>query len=117
MNSSQLWNVDIRLTDPQQEEDLKSFIDQKELVTALPIVPPPFEVEMTSDASDLGWGVTFGWDGVEISGSFTDEVVQEHINIKEFLAVLWGLENYTPLLKGKVIRWHIDNQVVLAILR
>ena len=115
MTSVPDWRADVKIFADQAWSDLTDLRSLGSEMAHLPMRALPASVEMTSDASDLGWGVTLGT--LELQGCFQEPEVSEHINVKEFLAVLWGLQHFRDRLRGKVIKWHIDNQVVIAVLK
>uniref|UniRef100_A0A8D9B996 Protein P n=2 Tax=Cacopsylla melanoneura TaxID=428564 RepID=A0A8D9B996_9HEMI len=77
-----------------------------------PIFPRSPQVFVTSDASDVGWGVVVN-DRMH-KDFWTDAQKEWHINLKELFAVRRALELNVPLLQNKVVLVQSDNRTVIA---
>ena len=76
------------------------------------IVVPPFELEMYTDASGVGWGASVG--DRSTSGHWTLDEKEVHINRLELTAVLLGLQSLCKELHGVHIRIRSDNVSTVA---
>ena len=70
------------------------------LTRGTPCLPPKPEIQLTTDASNSGWGAHLEG-GDTLSGSFSKRLMREHINHKELLAVLFTLQNWGNPSEGK----------------
>ena len=78
------------------------------------------EAEVTTDASDFGWGIYF--DGLLRQGSWslpvTDVAVQAHINVKEITALKIFLQHYLPSYPPVYrLLWRTDNTTAMSYIR
>ena len=71
------------------------------------------DVDLFTDASDSGWGA---WTsaGLETSGTWSSSEQQSHINVRECLAVLFGLQCFFRAASGIGILVRCDNTTVVA---
>ena len=71
------------------------------------------DVELFTDASNLGWGgALVGKDGIHSTNStwvYNENTL--HINIKELLACIYSIKHFKTKLRNKVVLIHIDSQV------
>lgn len=67
---------------------------------------------LTSDASDLGWGAFMGEN--KIQGEWSDPEVDLHINVKELLAVLYGLRALAVGFHECAIHIKSDNTTTIS---
>lgn len=68
----------------------------------------------TTDASNVGWGGIY-LDQV-VSGLWSETEKEEHINVKEMLAVKFALQIFAKEIKNKHIRLRVDNMVTLHVI-
>lgn len=115
MSSIEGWNCDVQLTSPQVIADLRRISTLRLEDCHLPWQIPPHTMSATTDASSTGWGFTLG--NLEIHGVFQPAHAGQIIAIKEFLAVLYGLQRFATALTGNVLRLFVDNTVVLNVIR
>ena len=66
-----------------------------------PILPPTADLTISSDASKLGWGAS--WGTVRTGGPWNIHESQEHINILEFKAAFFALKSFMKDQSKKVI--------------
>ena len=87
------------LLDPQAREELQWWITNIKRVNGSPIHPPATEMVITSDASKMGWGATFG--NLSTNGRWSKQKSDLHINVLElkatFLAIQAFLKNQSNL--------------------
>lgn len=70
---------------------------------------------LTTDASDLGWGVKL--DNENLTGSWLPSQQYLHCNQKEMLAILFVLKDHCQLLSNKTLHIQCDNRTVVFYLR
>ncbi|KAK7099322.1 hypothetical protein V1264_018910 [Littorina saxatilis] len=85
---------------------------QAGLFLGVPIVLPPPEVDMFTDASRVGWGAHLAQ--LTASGTWPESQARSHINVLELEAVFLGLRSFFPAVVGKHVRLHTDNTTVAA---
>ena len=85
------------------------------LTRGTPCLPPKPEIQLTTDASNSGWGAHLEG-GDTLSGSFSKRLMREHINHKELLAVLFTLQNWGESFRGKAVHFWLDNRTAVAYL-
>ena len=73
------------------------------------------DLMLWSDASDQGWGATM--EGYLVSGSWDQGQLRESINVRELLAVEFGLRALQEHLVGRSVAVFSDNTTALAYLR
>ena len=71
-------------------------------------------IEMSTDASTLGWGAVCN--GQSAQGMWSPLEKQKHINEIELLAVYFGLKSFLFLLKGKHVCIKSDNSTTVCYL-
>lgn len=79
---------------------------------SMSLLTPPFEMEIFSDASKTGWGVSC--QGQTARGSWTPAESQMHINHLELLAALFGLKSFAKSVSNIHILLRIDNTTAIA---
>lgn len=93
-------------------EELQWWLEHLKEMNGMSLLPVKCEVTAGTDASDYGWGA---WiqpsDGEKQSfgGFFPKEVLGEHINYKELLAIKLLLLSSEEKIRGKTIRISTDN--------
>lgn len=75
------------------------------------LVPPLPSTSISTDASQEGWGAT--WGDQVISGSWPTGG-SSHINYLELKAIFLALWHWFHSLRGQVISVHADNQTAVA---
>ena len=73
------------------------------------------QLDLWSDASDVGWGAHLG-DQV-VSGHWSPEECLSSINHRELLAMFYALQHFLPLVRGTSVAVFADNTTVLAYLK
>ena len=80
-----------------------------------PILWPPRTSEISTDASGkIGWGASI-LGTLPIGGAWTQEQADLHINVKEMLAILYGLRSFIETLKGQHVRVLCDNTTAVHV--
>ncbi len=81
-----------------------------------PIQWPPITKEIFTDAAGKnGWGANIV--GVPpIGGPWSEDQVDLHINVKEMVAILYGLRSFVDRLKGHHVRVMCDNTTAVFVL-
>jgi hypothetical protein len=82
------------------------------MVTSNPIRAGHYSLEIFSDASTTGWGVSCR--GERASGFWDETEVQSHINLLELKAAFFGLKCFASNLRNKEILLRIDNTTALS---
>ncbi|XP_070181208.1 uncharacterized protein [Littorina saxatilis] len=80
----------------------------------VPIVPPPPQNNLFTDASLSGWGAHLA--DQTASGVWNVSQTSWHINVLELEAVALGLRAFLPLLEDSHVKVHTDNMTVAAYL-
>ena len=80
-----------------------------------PIIIASPTIEIFTDASNVGWGASFG--PTETRGSWSIAELLLHINVKEMLAVYFGLKSLATNVRDTNIRLNIDNTATVSILK
>ena len=80
------------LLDPQAREELQWWITNIKRVNGSPIHPPATEMVITSDASKMGWGATFG--NLSTNGRWSKQESDLHINVLELKATLLAIQAF-----------------------
>ena len=102
-------------TGPWLREALAQWLDQEWLHSAVPIRPDQERVYLHSDASNLGWGAHFS--GGEVSGFWTPQEKEQHINWLELKAIFLALQHFQQQLSGKLVVVVSDNTTALSYIR
>ena len=80
-----------------------------------PIIIESPKLEIFTDASNEGWGASFN--GKVTQGTWSIDEDDLHINVKEMLAVLFGLKSLLKDVKDVNIRLNIDNTATVSIIK
>ena len=96
-------------------EDLRWWSVESNLLVGLPLGLPQPDLLLFTDASDTGWGVSL--EDSHLSGLWPPGCSQYSINHRELLAVLYAVQGFLPLLKGRSISLFSDNTTALSYLR
>ena len=87
--------------------------ERLELGVSLDQVSP--QLDLWSDASDVGWGAHLGYDLA--SGLWAPADLEMSINTRELLAIERALEFFAPLLQNSSVAVFADNSTAVAYLR
>lgn len=67
---------------------------------------------LTTDTSGSGWGAVFGED--RTNGRWGLEEKDEHVNVLEMKAVLFGLKSFCKEVRDVQIKCEVDNTIAVA---
>ena len=95
--------------------DLQWWSVESHLLVGLPLGLPQPGLALYTDASDSSWG-TFLVDD-HLSGSWSQEFSRYSINHREFLAVLYGVQGFLPVLRCQSVSLFVDNTTTLPYLK
>nr|CAH7749780.1 unnamed protein product [Callosobruchus chinensis] len=79
------------------------------------VFPRSPDIFMSSDASEKGWGAQIG--DKFLSGLWTREQLQWHINVKELMAIFLSLQLSADTLMGKTVVVQSDSRTVVSYIR
>ena len=94
---------------PEIRQDLLWWLDRERLELVSP------QLDLWSDASDVGWGAHLGVEVV--SGLWSPEGQLSSINHRELLAIFYALHHFLPLVQNSAVAVYADNMTALASLR
>ena len=86
-------------------QDLDWWLDRARLERGISLEQVSPQLELWSDASDVGWGAHL--DEVVTSGLWAPEEVESKINVRELLAIERALQWFAPQLLS-VLRWQFS---------
>jgi hypothetical protein len=94
------------------QEQLRWWLREENVMTGISIKPFSPSVQLFTDASNMGWGAYMG--DTMLSGVWSLQERQFHINCLELLAVIRAVELSVKELVGKEILLGSDNSTVVA---
>ena len=97
---------------PEVKEDLTWWLDEGRLQSGVPLKAPPPDMVLFSDASMLGWGAHLL--DQFVSGLWSEQEKQWHINLLELQAVYLALQSFQDRVAGQSIALMCDNATVVA---
>ena len=100
---------------PEIERDLLWWLDRERLELGVSLVLVSPQLDLWSDASDVGWGAHLG--GQVVSGPWSQVEAQESVNQRELLAIFYALQHFLPLVRNTSVAVFSDNTTALAYLR
>ena len=77
-----------------------------------PVIVRPIEVQITTDASHLGWGAVCN--NREASGQWNYRLSQKSSNHRELMAILMAMMTFLQEINGKSVQIHTDNITAMA---
>ena len=89
--------------------------DEGRLATGVPLTPPKPQLTMFTDASNSGWGAFMA--GKTCAGKWSTRESTLHINCLEMLAVHYALQQFSDLVRFKVVVVMTDNTTVVSHIR
>ncbi len=92
--------------------DIRWWQDPVILEMGCPTQPLPHDLEIYTDSSVSGWGAHMG--GLTVSGVWSPQSAQLHINNLELRAVVLALEHWQAQLHHRVILVVTDNTTVMS---
>ena len=102
----------VTLSRPARDE-LDWWLHHLEEWNGRAIVPAPVQRTLTTDASELGWGAYLDSHN-QTNGPWTPAELLLPINVRELMAVQFGLLSFLPLLRNKVVKVQTDNITTMA---
>ena len=100
---------------PEVRHDLEWWLDQARLERGISLDQVSPQLDLWSDASDVGWGAHLGEDA--ISGLWSQEELGMSINIRELLAIERALLFFAPQIVNSTVAVFADNPTAIAYLR
>ncbi|VDI73767.1 Hypothetical predicted protein [Mytilus galloprovincialis] len=97
--ASQEWEALIPITQPLFPH-LQWWLVRENVMRGLCLFPQVPSLTLFTDASTLGWGAYL--EGLTISGVWSPDLLEEHINVLEMKAVLFALNHFQMSLKESV---------------
>ena len=94
------------------KEDLTWWLVEERLRVGVPLSAPPPDVHLFSDASLVGWGAHLL--DHYVSGLWSEEERQSHINLLELKAVFLALQAFQHRVSGQTVALMCDNATVVA---
>jgi hypothetical protein len=80
-----------------------------------PLLVKSPDAQVWTDASDSGWGCVLN--DQEASGIWDSDIVNEHINFKELITILYALLCFKDNLQGKTVKIMCDNTTSVAYIK
>ena len=96
----------------QAVQDLEWWSNRHNTHQGQPFLPPPVTLQVQTDASKVGWGANM--DHKVISGRWSQNESQLHINILEMRAVIMTCHRCQNLFRNQSVLFLIDNVTVVA---
>ena len=100
---------------PELLPEVRWWMNQHNLEKGIPLETPVPEVRLFTDASNEGWGAHLN--DLMVSGTWTLELANKHINFLELKAVDLALRHFQQQIAGRVIALMTDNTTVTAVIR
>ena len=111
--SSQDWE-EIIPTHPWLAQAVSQWLDGAWLREGVPISLPQHQVELFTDASNVGWGAHV--EDLTAAGLWSPREQTWHINLLELEAVCRAIREFAPSLSGKSVLLATDNTTVACYL-
>ena len=102
------WTQDIR-------QDLDWWLDRDRLERGVALEQVSPQLDLWSDASDVGWGAHLGEEVA--SGFWAPEELDVSINVRELLVIERALHWFAPQIKNSSVAIFADNATAVAYLR
>ena len=102
--------------------ELKWWVQNLELCNSRPLIQPPADILIQTDASTKGWGGGRGgggWatcNGISTGEMWSAQEMKNYINALEILAIKLAIQTFSKALKHKAIHHQVDNMVALTYL-
>ena len=95
--------------------DLRWWSVESHLLVGLPLGLPYPDLALYIDASDLSWGAFLA--DAHLSDLWPPEFLSFSINHRELLAVLYSVQGFLPVFRGRSVSLFADNTTALYYLR
>ena len=99
---------------PEVRQDLEWWLVRSRLEEGISLAQVSPQLDLWSDASDVGWGAHLGEDVT--SGLWSPEEAMLSINARELLAVEYGLRFFASQITNSTVALFADNSTVIAYL-
>jgi hypothetical protein len=97
---------------PDTIEDLTWWSKAMDTWNGRPVITPPPEAEISTDASHIGAGVNFRWINTPLGArrptvpplalhNWGPEIASQSSNYRELMGIYYALTTYAPVLRGK----------------
>ena len=96
------------------KEFLSWWLDYDHVMVGVPFQPPPAQVTLFTDSSNIGFGASL--DNLHFSGVWSASQQAHHINYLEMLCVQLALHHFVAHLAGKSVLVATDNSTVVCYL-
>ena len=100
---------------PEIYQDLLWWLNRERLERGISLEQVSPQLDLWSDASDVGWGAHPGEE--VISGLWSPKERLSSINHRELLAVFYALQHFLPLVRNTSVAVFADNTTALAYLK
>ena len=107
-------NYDARMMLSIEGKNDLAWWQQNLLTMSAPIQWPPISREIATDASQIAWGASYGTQAT--GGAWAENELDLHINIKEMLAILYGLRSFLKHFEGSHVKVLCDNTTSVSVL-
>ena len=97
---------------PEIYQDLLCWLDLERLERGISLEQVSPQLDLWSDASDVGWGAHLGHQVV--SGRWSHEQRLSSISHRELLAMFYALQHFLPLVHNTSVAVFADNTTALA---
>ena len=120
--SESLFYLDKTVLNENSKIELKWWVQNLELCNSRPLIQPPADILIQTDASTKGWGGGRGgggWatcNGISTGGMWSAQEMKNYINALEILAIKLAIQTFSKALKHKAIHHQVDNMVALTYL-
>ena len=105
INRQNLWTV-IPIS-PECKQAITWWTNKSNVMDGVPWTYPDPQVTLYSDSSTQGWGGTM--ENQKVSGKWTPDFAQQHINVKELQAAWETMQHFLPHIKNKSVMIATDN--------
>jgi hypothetical protein len=110
---------------PATIADLTWWSEAMDAWNGRPVITPPPEAEISTDASHIGAGVNFRWINTPLGTrrppvpsiamhNWAPEVASQSSNYRELMGIYYALRSYAPVLRGKSLLLKSDNVTAVA---
>ena len=100
---------------PEIQQDLLWWLNRDRLKLGISLVQVSPQLDLWSDASDVGWGAHLS--GQVVSGLWSHEEIHSSINQRELLAIFYARQHFLPLVRNTSVAMSADNTTALAYLK
>lgn len=113
LSSRRNWESEVCLN-TQARVELEWWLLYVDNWNQTPIIARPIDIQLTTDASHLGWGAVLETYGMEASGQWNSRMSHESSNYRELMAILMSLKSFEKKLAAKCVQIRSDNITAIA---